>query len=49
MKNISNVLTPMHEELIKYFTVNIVIEGISEIFGENVIVFVYHSQHLYKV
>ena len=46
MKKSSNLLIPMHEQLIKHIVNNIVIQRLDKFFCEDIVIFIQNWQHL---
>lgn len=48
MEDVPHILTPMHEQLVKDPTVDVVVQSLLEVLVENVVVLINHCEHLNK-
>jgi hypothetical protein len=48
MEDVPHILTPMHEQLVKDPTADIMVQSFLEVLVENVVVLIYHCKHLNK-
>ena len=49
MKKSSNLLIPMHKQLVKHVVDNVVVQWLNKFFGEDIVVFIENRKHLNKM